>query len=296
MKGSITFQIAATPAEHPEHGARPDTAVPMDVPVQILRASGLAKADFSFTGKGASDPFCEVRWKGKKIHTTQVIDNNLNPKWDGEKFTVALGAHDSHLGAELVIAVYDSDGPLSKGDFLGQVVVSGKTLLEPLPEGEETLTLPLVKKAGLTSKQLKLVQGKLTMRLFPATPRLPEGGDLALLDEAVGVPTAPVFPRLVLMIHIKRGVDLPRVRRFGKNNAYCIVHWAGVEVGRTQVMSNSLDPAWDYQFVVPSVENWAETSFTFKVWDRVTRGEDTLIGEFEPSGNILLHLPQVSYT
>ena len=154
VKGTITFQIVATRSLHPEHGARPDTAVAMDVPVQILRASGLAKADFSFTGKGASDPFCEVRWKGKKLHTTKVINDNLNPKWEDESFTVELGAHDSHLGAEMVISVYDSDGPLTKGDFLGQVVVSGKTLLAP-PDGEGTLTLPLEKKDGLSFKQLK---------------------------------------------------------------------------------------------------------------------------------------------
>ena len=59
------------------------------VSVQIVRASGLAKADFSFTGKGASDPFCEVHWNGNLIHKTKVIDNNLNPAWEDE--TCAVG-------------------------------------------------------------------------------------------------------------------------------------------------------------------------------------------------------------
>ena len=50
-----------------------DSTVPKkDVVVTVLRASGLAKADFSFTGKGASDPFCEVEWNSKKIHKTKV--------------------------------------------------------------------------------------------------------------------------------------------------------------------------------------------------------------------------------
>ena len=50
-----------------------DRATPRkDVAITILCASGLAKADFSLTGKGASDPFCEVMWNGRKIHKTKV--------------------------------------------------------------------------------------------------------------------------------------------------------------------------------------------------------------------------------
>ena len=95
------------------------TLINIQVPVQIVRASGLAKADFSFTGKGASDPFCEVHWNGDRVHKTKVIDNNLDPEWDEEKFTIGVSPHDT--SAEMVISVWDSDGPLTKGDFLGQV-------------------------------------------------------------------------------------------------------------------------------------------------------------------------------
>ena len=102
-----------------------------DVMVTVLRASGLAKADFSFTGKGASDPFCEVRWNGHKVHKTKVINNNLDPEW-GE--TCALGVSPDGTG-EMVISVWDSDGPLVKGDFLGQVVVPATTLLDPQNDG-----------------------------------------------------------------------------------------------------------------------------------------------------------------
>ena len=97
--------------------------------VTVLRASGLAKADFSFTGKGASDPFCEVRWNGDIVHKTKVIDNNLNPEWPDEKCSVAVPLEGST--DDLVISVWDSDGPLAKGDFLGQVVVPASELLEP---------------------------------------------------------------------------------------------------------------------------------------------------------------------
>ena len=158
----------------------------VDATVTIVRASGLAKADFSFTGKGVSDPFCEVRWNGDKVHKTKVIDNQLvstsivhtsvrgpyhaavtthasshhphsskrrtrqpstpapqhpttspshhptipqNPEWADESCTVGLNLDGK--GGEMVISVYDSDGPLITGDFLGQVVLSSETLFEP---------------------------------------------------------------------------------------------------------------------------------------------------------------------
>ena len=139
----------------------------MHVAVTIVRAEGLAKADFSFTGKGASDPFCEVHWKGEKVHKTKVVNNNLDPEWE-ETFAVGVGPGDT---GDMVISVYDSDGPLTKGDFLGQVVVPAERLLKPT-EGEEsaTTTHPLVPKDGLSQKALKLVQGQLTLKVVPTPP------------------------------------------------------------------------------------------------------------------------------
>ena len=129
-----------------------------EVSLRVIRAAGLAKADFSFTGKGASDPFCEVMWRGEKVHTTKVVNNNLNPEWMDETCTVGELSTDAKDG-QMVIAVYDSDGSLTKGDFLGQVVVEGDTLFTP-PEGPMTLDLtPPPNGGGLSEKQLKVGEG-----------------------------------------------------------------------------------------------------------------------------------------
>ena len=125
----LSFLSLIPADDHTPQPAEPPPPPDVEVSVQILRATGLASADFSFTGKGASDPFCEVHWKGEKLHATKVINNNLNPEWPDERCTVAVppgGSTD-----QLVVSVWDSDGPLTKGDFLGQVTVPAAELLEP---------------------------------------------------------------------------------------------------------------------------------------------------------------------
>ena len=56
---------------------------------------------------------------------------------------------------ELTLAVWDSDGPFLKGDFLGQVVLKVKDLLSP---PQETQSFDLTPKDELNAKQKKLVQ------------------------------------------------------------------------------------------------------------------------------------------
>ena len=52
-----------------------------------------------------------------------------NPEWADENCTVGLNLDGK--GGEMLISVWDSDGPLITGDFLGQVVLSSETLFEP---------------------------------------------------------------------------------------------------------------------------------------------------------------------
>ena len=148
VQGRIAIKITPRPSRN-GFGDDPAGDASVQVPVQIMSAAGLASADFSFTGKGASDPFCEVRWNGDIVHKTKVIDNNLNPEWPDEKFTVGVSSHDT--AAEMLITVWDSDGPLIKGDFLGQVVIPSSDLLSP---PEETMTYTLEPKEGLSAKKV----------------------------------------------------------------------------------------------------------------------------------------------
>ena len=102
-----------------------------------------------------------MHWNQERIHKTKVVNNNLDPDWTDETVVVSVSPYDA--SGELVVSVWDSDGPLVKGDFLGQATVLAETLLSP---PQEPLTLELGPKEGLSTKQLKLVQGTLTLS-FP---------------------------------------------------------------------------------------------------------------------------------
>jgi len=55
---------------------------------------------------------------------------------------------------------------------------------------------------------------------------------------------------LVLVVELVRAFDLPKVRKFGKNNAYAMVKWGGRKMGQSPVVVNSLAPEWNHRLVV----------------------------------------------
>ena len=60
----------------------------------------------------------------------------------------------------MILEVYDAD-MLTKGDFLGQVILSSTQLLFP---PSEKLTCALEPKPGMSEKQLKLIKGTITIQ------------------------------------------------------------------------------------------------------------------------------------
>lgn len=49
--------------------------------IHVVEAKNLMKKDISVLGKGKSDPYAIVN-VGSQEFRTQIIDNNVNPKWD----------------------------------------------------------------------------------------------------------------------------------------------------------------------------------------------------------------------
>lgn len=81
----------------------------------IEKARGLRNADWGFGGK--SDPYCEVKYKGKVVHKTKTINDNLDPVWN-EDFSI----DDFIEGESLEFLVWDEDLGDARDD-LGYAVV-----------------------------------------------------------------------------------------------------------------------------------------------------------------------------
>ncbi|KRZ11187.1 Multiple C2 and transmembrane domain-containing protein 2 [Trichinella zimbabwensis] len=88
------------------------------VHVLLKEGGNLVAKDFS----GSSDPYVKFKYKGKQVHKTKIVYQNLNPSW-GERFVfIAAG-----LQTPLVIQVYDYDR-FASDDFMG----SANLYLKPL--------------------------------------------------------------------------------------------------------------------------------------------------------------------
>ena len=100
----------------------------------------------------------QVKWNGKVIHKTKTKKSTLNPVWEDEKTVVSVRPDGS--GGRMTLEVYDAD-LLTRGDFLGQVVLSSTELLFP---PSEKMIYTLQPKPGMSEKALKLVQGTITLQ------------------------------------------------------------------------------------------------------------------------------------
>ncbi|KAI8129204.1 Extended synaptotagmin-2 [Lucilia cuprina] len=87
----------------------PAVALKMPEPEGILRihvveAKDLMKKDIGMLGKGKSDPYAIIN-VGSQEFKTQIIDNNVNPKWDYWCEAIV----NSPIGQEVVFHLWDSD-------------------------------------------------------------------------------------------------------------------------------------------------------------------------------------------
>ena len=55
------------------------------IKVSVVGATDLRNADGMM---GKSDPFVEVKWRGASVLKTKAVQNNLNPTWANESFTL----------------------------------------------------------------------------------------------------------------------------------------------------------------------------------------------------------------
>ncbi|KAG2236778.1 hypothetical protein INT48_006962 [Thamnidium elegans] len=101
--------------------------------VDLVSARNLMAADKS----GTSDPYVVFNVNGEKVHKSEIIKRNLNPKWTHEHFEVAI---QSRVTASIRIEVFDwnhvkGHEPIGSGGITlrGDAVESFKTRLVDIP-------------------------------------------------------------------------------------------------------------------------------------------------------------------
>ena len=95
------------------------------VRLRVTGAHDVRPADYGISGVlgGRADPYCVVRYQGKKIAKTKVCSSTLDPCWNAVfEFTVPTHAPTEGEAADLLIEVFDHD-LVGSDDFLGCAVI-----------------------------------------------------------------------------------------------------------------------------------------------------------------------------
>ncbi|XP_036331551.1 extended synaptotagmin-2-B [Rhagoletis pomonella] len=231
--------------------------------IHVVEAKDLMKKDIGVLGKGKSDPYAVIN-VGAQEFKTQIIENNVNPKWDywcEAKIFV-------ELGQSVDITVLDMD---NSGDD------------EKL--GRATIEIFNVIKRGVVDTWLTLEDAKhgllhVRMQWYKLTAD-PNDLQAALLETQLLRVTS--MSTALLTVFIDSAKNLKQARTSSKPDPYLIA-MVGKHKEQTAMIMRDDSPVWEqgFTFLVGNPEN---ESLQIRVVDQKT-GND--IGQYTYPVNLLL--------
>jgi len=231
-------------------------APPVSIPgcrlqVTMKSAKNLRAADWSFRGKGSSDPYCvcEIEGKEELCAKTKHIKKTLDPAWNESHELPVYERGDS-----LVFKVYDYDRG-SSSDLLGRVVLAGRDFdREGGFEGELRLL-----ESGKGSKATLCVKVEVLPPLLPPAPPISE-------------------PGCTLTITVVGAKGLRAADWNGTSDAFCECMLRGKPetMFKTKTIPKSLTPMWCEEHEVDDYENG--DCLEFKVFDYDMTSANDLLG------------------
>ncbi|XP_070496285.1 extended synaptotagmin-2 isoform X1 [Chironomus tepperi] len=227
--------------------------------VHVVEAKNLMKMDIGMLGKGKSDPYAIVT-VGAQQFRTQIIDNNVNPKWD---YWCEAEVNEI-LSQELLIQLWDYDGyfPGVQGD-------------DPL--GQATVEISSVVKKGEIDTWLTLEQAKHGMvHLRLSWMQLSsDRNDLKAALEETQMLRVTDMSTALLTVFIDSAKNLPHARQNANPDAYLTLS-VGKKTEQTSVQMRTDSPVWEqgFTFLVANPEN---DTLQVKIMDQKTTNQ---IGTF----------------
>jgi Ca2+-dependent lipid-binding protein len=143
--------------------------------LEIKTGKDLAAMDLN----GKSDPYCVIKMLGGNEQKTSICYKTLNPSFYQDFFCeTKLSKEEIAKNDEaIVIDLWDKD-KIGKDDFLGRVIIPGKSIVEGLQE----VWLPLKPRVGQEKKDKK-VKGELNVSLHYREPLKLSEEELSSLKE-----------------------------------------------------------------------------------------------------------------
>lgn len=231
--------------------------------IHVVEAKDLMKKDIGVLGKGKSDPYAVIN-VGAQEFKTQIIENNVNPKWD---YWCEAKVH-VELGQSVDISVFDFD---KSGDD------------EKL--GRATIEIFNVIKRGIVDTWLTLEDAKhgllhVRMQWYKLTAD-PTDLQAALLETQLLRVTS--MSTSLLTVFVDSAKNLKQARTSSKPDPYLIA-MVGKHKEQTAMIMRDDSPVWEqgFTFLVGNPEN---ESLQIRIVDQKT-GND--IGQYTYPLNLLL--------
>ncbi|XP_039956078.1 extended synaptotagmin-2 isoform X1 [Bactrocera tryoni] len=235
--------------------------------IHVIEAKDLMKKDIGVLGKGKSDPYAVIN-VGAQEFKTQIIENNVNPKWD--YWCEAPAFADGTLDLKAVFHLWDSDIPGSPNDdFLGRA----------------TIEIFNVIKRGIVDTWLTLEDAKhgllhVRMQWYKLTA---EPNDLqAAIVETQQLRVTSMSTAL-LTVFIDSAKNLKQARTSSKPDPYLIA-MVGKHKEQTAMIMRDDSPVWEqgFTFLVSNPEN---ESLQIRIVDQKTSND---IGQYTYPLSLLL--------
>ncbi|XP_052848049.1 extended synaptotagmin-2-B isoform X2 [Drosophila gunungcola] len=231
--------------------------------IHVVEAKDLMKKDISVLGKGKSDPYAIIN-VGAQEFKTQIIDNNVNPKWDYWcEATVFI-----EMGQFVEIQLKDSDDS-KKDENLGRA----------------SIDIASVIKKGVVDSWLTLEDAKhglLHVRLqwYKLTANPNDLQQILLETQLLRVTT---MSSAVLSVFIDSARHLKQARSSSKPDPYLVCS-VNKQKQQTAMIMRDDSPVWEqgFTFLVSNPDN---ESLIIKIYDQKT-GND--IGQYTYSLSTLL--------
>ncbi|XP_054738659.1 extended synaptotagmin-2 isoform X2 [Anastrepha obliqua] len=231
--------------------------------IHVVEAKDLMKKDIGVLGKGKSDPYAVIN-VGAQEFKTQIIENNVNPKWD---YWCEAKVH-VELGQSVDITMFDFD---KSGDD------------EKL--GRATIEIFNVIKRGIVDTWLTLEDAKhgllhVRMQWYKLTAD-PTDLQAALLETQLLRVTS--MSTSLLTVFVDSAKNLKQARTSSKPDPYLIA-MVGKHKEQTAMIMRDDSPVWEqgFTFLVGNPEN---ESLQIRIVDQKT-GND--IGQYTYPLNLLL--------
>ncbi|XP_059621381.1 extended synaptotagmin-2 isoform X2 [Phlebotomus argentipes] len=217
--------------------------------VHVMEAKDLMKKDISVLGKGKSDPYAIVT-VGAQQFRTQIIDNNVNPKWD---FWCEASIES---GQYVEIEIFDKDDT-SDDEFLGRATVEITSVVKK-GQVDTWLTLENAK------------HGMVHLRLAWMTLSTDRNDLSAALVETQLLRVTSMSTAL-LTIFIDSAKNLPQARPQSKPDPFLMVN-VGKKQEQTAAQMRTDAPVWEqgFTFLVSNPEN---DSVQLRIMDQKTEKE-----------------------